>query len=292
MYDGTHQSVEELSVGNQIMGDDDDPRTIQSTTKGEGIMYRIIPNDKGPAKIFECNDQHILVLKFAAEPYVRSEEIPIVNRNPRIRLFWYEYDARNNMIVKKNDSFYYGPGKDYPKKEIAKRTAMREMARRPNLVTSDFIWEVPIKDFLTASDEVQRSCLMFKPNQVIFKSVQGRFRVILSEVIGVVPTDSQISAASWLVGAWIGGGIVNSSTIHVNENENEILKAIEQYSEILNWRCVKELHKTISDNSEWKISFMGDNDIENGFFVLLQTLNILDTKKVPPVIMTDELDQV
>ncbi|CAG8736791.1 21500_t:CDS:2, partial [Rhizophagus irregularis] len=117
MYDGTHQNVEELNVGNQIMGDDDNPRTIQSTTKGEGIMYRIIPNDKGPAKFFECNDQHILVLKFAAEPYMRSEEIPIINRSPRIRLFWYEYDTQNNMIVKKNDSFYYGPGEDYPKKE-------------------------------------------------------------------------------------------------------------------------------------------------------------------------------
>jgi hypothetical protein len=57
---------------------------------------------------------------------------------------------------------------------------------------------------------------MFKPNQVIFKSVQRGFRVILSEVIGDVPTDSQVSAASWLVGAWIGG-IVNSPTIHVND---------------------------------------------------------------------------
>ncbi|GBC03987.1 hypothetical protein RclHR1_05440005 [Rhizophagus clarus] len=291
MYDGTHKSVEELDIGNQIMGDDDSPRTIQSTTKGEGTMYRIIPNNKGPAKFFECNDQHILVLKFAAKPYVRSEEIPIVNRSPRIRLFWYEYDVRNNMIVKKNDSFYYGPGKDYPKKEVAKRAAMREIERRPNLVTSDFIWEVPIKDFLTASDEVQRSCLMFKPNRVIFKSVQGRFRVVLSEILRVNPTDSQILAASWLVGAWIGGGIMNSPAIYVNENENEILKAIGQYSETLNWKFMKELQKSISECSEWKITFMDDNN-ENGFLALLQMLNILDTKKVPPAIMTDELDQV
>ncbi|POG62785.1 hypothetical protein GLOIN_2v1692587 [Rhizophagus irregularis DAOM 181602=DAOM 197198] len=119
------------------------------------------------------------------------------------------------MIVKKNDSFYYGPGEDYPKKEVAKRAAIREMARRPNLVSSNFIWEIPIKDFLTASDEVQRSCLMFKPNQVIFKSVQGRFRVILSKILGVNPTNSQISAASWLVGAWFGGGIVKSPIIYV-----------------------------------------------------------------------------
>jgi hypothetical protein len=99
------------------------------------------------------------------------------------------------------------------------------MREDPIFAASDFIWEVPIKDFLTASDEVQRSCLMFKPNQVIFKSVQGGFRVILSEVIGDVPTDSQVSAASWLVGAWIGAPTM---------------------------KMKMSLHKTISDNSEWK----------------------------------------
>ncbi|PKB93499.1 hypothetical protein RhiirA5_507950 [Rhizophagus irregularis] len=45
---------------------------------------------------------------------------------------------------------------------------------------------------------------------------------------------------------------------------------------MLNWRYMKELHKAKLDDSEWKISFMSDNDIEN----------------VPSVIMTDELDQV
>ncbi|CAB5194847.1 unnamed protein product [Rhizophagus irregularis] len=99
------------------------------------------------------------------------------------------------MIVKKNDSFYYGPGEDYPKKEVAKRAAIREMARRPNLVSSNFIWEIPIKDFLTASDEVQRTKFL---------------------------ESTQISAASWLVGAWFGGGIVKSPIIYVNENENGI----------------------------------------------------------------------
>ena len=38
MYDGTHQNVENLIVGNQIMGDDSTSRIIQSTTKGEGVM--------------------------------------------------------------------------------------------------------------------------------------------------------------------------------------------------------------------------------------------------------------
>ncbi|GBC25073.2 signal recognition particle receptor subunit alpha-like [Rhizophagus irregularis DAOM 181602=DAOM 197198] len=50
--------------------------------------------------------------------------------------------------------------------------------------------------------------------------------------------------------------------------------------------------KTISYDSEWKISFMSDNDIETGFLVHLQTLDILDTKKVLPFIMTDEIYQV
>ncbi|CAG8494396.1 17261_t:CDS:10, partial [Funneliformis caledonium] len=288
MYDGTYKNVEELTVGNQIMGDDNSPRTIQSTTRGEGSMYRIFPNDKGPAEPFECNDQHILVLKFAANPFIQSGEIPITGFHPRIRLFWYEYDEVNNMIVKKTDSYYYGPGKLYLKKEAAKKAAIQDMARKPNLAITDFIWEVPVKDFLTASYDVRRNCLMFKPSKVIFKVAQGKFRIILSEILGIDPTDSQISAAAWLVGAWISNGLETSPTICVNENEIEIVKAMEKHGETLNWKCIKDN----SNKEQQRISFIHGSGFESEFLRLLRMLDILDAKKVPPVIMTDELDQV
>ncbi|GES85505.1 signal recognition particle, alpha subunit, N-terminal-domain-containing protein [Rhizophagus clarus] len=67
--------------------------------------------------------------------------------------------------------------------------------------------------------------------------VQGRFRSIISEILGIDPTDPQM--------------------LH------------EQYCEMLNWKCMKELHETVSDDLEWKKFLYGDNDIENGILQML-----------------------
>lgn len=59
MYDGTKKIVEEIEVGDRLMGDDSTPRNVLSTTSGMEEMYRIIPS-KGAA--FSVNRSHILTL--------------------------------------------------------------------------------------------------------------------------------------------------------------------------------------------------------------------------------------
>ncbi|CAB5355399.1 unnamed protein product [Rhizophagus irregularis] len=162
------------------MGDDENPRTIQFTTKDRSIMYRVIPNIKGPAKFFDN-----ILLYSNLMPSHTCEEY---------------YDHKKNDLSITVSA-----------KIITKRVAMREMRRPP-----DFILEIPIKDFFARQMKLSyaRKILSFRTS------------------------------------------------------------------------------KTISYDSEWKISFMSDNDIETGFLVHLQTLDILDTKKVLPFIMTDEIYQV
>lgn len=60
MYNGSIKNVEDIIVGDQLMGDDSKPRTVKSTTKGNGNLYKVIPTKE---KSFICNDVHILTLK-------------------------------------------------------------------------------------------------------------------------------------------------------------------------------------------------------------------------------------
>ncbi|PKC63327.1 hypothetical protein RhiirA1_463913 [Rhizophagus irregularis] len=94
------------------------------------------------------------------------------------------------------------------------------VGEKPRLAISDYIWEIPIKDFLAASNEVQRSCLMPKLSLNLSKEYFALF-----------------------------------------------FQTIEQCNKMLNWRCMKELHKTIVDDSEWKFFY----DIENRFAGYLDT---------------------
>jgi superfamily II DNA or RNA helicase len=60
MYDGTFKNVEDIIVGDIIMGDDSLPRTILSLARGSEMMYDIV-STKGNS--YRVNESHILSLK-------------------------------------------------------------------------------------------------------------------------------------------------------------------------------------------------------------------------------------
>lgn len=61
MYDGTTKKVQDVKVGDFLMGDDSHPRRVESVCSGKEEMFRITPI-KGDN--FECNRSHILSLRY------------------------------------------------------------------------------------------------------------------------------------------------------------------------------------------------------------------------------------
>lgn len=61
MWDGTIKPVEDIQVGDKLMGDDSTPRTVLSTTAGFGNLYKVTPKKGDP---YIVNDVHILSLKY------------------------------------------------------------------------------------------------------------------------------------------------------------------------------------------------------------------------------------
>ena len=59
MFNGSIKEVQDVVVGDKLMGDDSTPRTVLSTTKGAGEMYKVISRGGIP---YGCNADHILCL--------------------------------------------------------------------------------------------------------------------------------------------------------------------------------------------------------------------------------------
>ncbi len=76
MFDGSIKKVEDITVGEKIMGDDSKPRNILSTTSGREKMYRVIPVKGSP---YVVNESHILSLKMNADAggYRKDEIVDI-----------------------------------------------------------------------------------------------------------------------------------------------------------------------------------------------------------------------
>ncbi len=63
MYDGTRKKVQDIQVGEKLMGDDSTPRTVQELFRGQDIMMRIVPKDQchAPFVVNQCHKLSLLV---------------------------------------------------------------------------------------------------------------------------------------------------------------------------------------------------------------------------------------
>lgn len=62
MFDGSIKKVEDVVKGDQLMGPDSKPRNVLGISRGQEMMYDVIPNKKDWLK-WGCNESHILSLK-------------------------------------------------------------------------------------------------------------------------------------------------------------------------------------------------------------------------------------
>ena len=68
MFDGTVKPVEDVIVGDELMGDDSTPRKVLSLARGREKLYRVVPSH---GDSWVCNESHILSLKCSTETKTR-----------------------------------------------------------------------------------------------------------------------------------------------------------------------------------------------------------------------------
>lgn len=83
MFDGSIKLVQDVRVGDQLMGDDNTKRTVQELFRGNDEMVRILPA-KGES--FEVNKDHVLSLKFANDACVHKR---MDETYPKYHAEWY-----------------------------------------------------------------------------------------------------------------------------------------------------------------------------------------------------------
>jgi hypothetical protein len=79
MYDGNMKNVQDVNVGDIIMGDDSTPRNVIETCHNSDEMFKVIPNKGEP---YTVNKQHKLVLKSSGfNRYKKGEIVEITVEN-------------------------------------------------------------------------------------------------------------------------------------------------------------------------------------------------------------------
>ncbi len=131
MYDGTIKMVQDINVGDTLMGDDSTPRKVLSLANGIDDMYDIIPvkGDK-----YTVNSEHILVLKYNSIGITYNKRQP----NKPYRADYFD----NNKIRKLAKSF--------ETREEAELFLKQYDSENSRTV------EIEVKDFLNLSKSMQK----------------------------------------------------------------------------------------------------------------------------------------
>lgn len=80
MFDGTSKEVENVAVGDLLMGPDSKPREVKNLTRGNGQMFRIVPNKGAP---WVCSEHHILTVRNTNGTYEKHTAGDYARHSPR-----------------------------------------------------------------------------------------------------------------------------------------------------------------------------------------------------------------
>jgi superfamily II DNA or RNA helicase len=185
MYDGTIKEVQDIKVGDILMGDDSTPRKVLNLGRGVDEMYKI-SNVKGDEYI--VNSEHLLCLKYSLLPKIKDN----INRNV-YEITWFDCELVKNRYKSysyknKNKNDVYNDAVDYKKKYVDIN------------INKDII--ISVQNYLKLSKNIKYYLKDYK-TMINFNQ-------------------KHIDLDAYFIGLWLGDG--NSNKSEISNQDSRILK--------------------------------------------------------------------
>jgi P4 family phage/plasmid primase-like protien len=256
MSDGSIKKVQDIKLGDKLMGDDSKPRNVLRLIRGNDTMCEIIPY-KGDS--FKVNLDHILSLMATdTMSYCWSK-----NEN-RYKLTWQELingiptKKCKNFPVKYEGKLLYKKSTIYYDDKHTAEKAINEF-KKQLLESNKIIKKGDIID-ISVRDYMKYSKLFGENNYYLFKK-------------GVEYPEQELKLDPYLIGYWLGDGISSKSAIVTAEKEiiDYFTNGIKDYN--LKLYFEREYHYRISSGIKKKDS--------NYFLTCLKNYNLIKNKHIP-----------
>ena len=289
---GESKKVEDIRIGDQLMGPDSQPRQVLQLDNGEERLFRIIPERSSDQQDMIVTRNHILIL--------RLYNIPIIFYDSETSIWNFTFWEKEDKNIK-----------DYPKKNILQFKSYEEAKTKEQQIktTSLYLeWEMTVLDFLSdkITNELRSSSQMIRTSALYFPiQSDNNLQDLLSLHFGKTKcTHEFLRLTAWLLGIWItSASSLNPGKIFENTTENnlkmffsidpfsdnykEIKNALLHWTELagVSYEIKEEKNKECKECKEEVIVL----DIKNSNFQpVLQFYNLLNQPdKFPSSLLTD-----
>lgn len=174
MYDGSIKMVQDIKIGDVLMGDDSNPRNVLSLARGKEEMFEISHTLHNESYI--VNKSHILTLKMSNNKKLNDRK----DRNSFV-VKW--FDCKD--IKLKSKHFNYSKSKKQDVYTIAKIFFEN--------INEDKIVDIPLTDYLKLKKQIQSHLQGFK--------------------VGVEFPEQELDFDPYIIGLWLGDGSSSQSAI-------------------------------------------------------------------------------
>jgi len=170
MIDGSSKPVQDIQVGDKLMGDDSTARTVQQLFRGYSDMYDIIPikGDK-----FTVNGEHDLVVKIANMSFIRKQ------KDGRFRVDWCEYKPNEPIVLKLRMATFAT--------EIQAQDHLNTLEVNGQCTKKGDILIMTVHQYLNLSKTMQSFLYLYRPEIVKYPS-------------------KNVKIDPWFLGYWLGNG--------------------------------------------------------------------------------------
>ena len=287
-FDGTIKKVENIKIGEYLIGDDGTKRKVLNTIHGFGEMYKVIQS-RGDNYI--VNSEHILSL--------RMPDHKVIFWSTEKQGWQMVYlDAKNQKIYSKSIRALKSPGIECPEcsiilssnlnrhyrrihkdKEIPKSIRKNPTVNPPNdceEVRNSYIEMEKFAKTITADNTIDISIQDYLKSHNTFKSRLTGFK---SECVQW--DKKEVSLDPYILGLWLGDGTSKSSQI--TTEDKEIVDYLKEYCLKNNQRLYQEKRsETTRHDFHYTLygSKRGDTST-NTLLCGLKKYNLIDNKHIP-----------
>jgi hypothetical protein len=214
MFDGTLKNVEDIQVGDVIMGDDSTPRNILTLGTGKDQMYKI-EDVKGES--YTVNSEHILTLKYTNSKIIQDDK-----KEGRYRVKW--FDNKKVAIISKNFSY----------KKTSKEEAYKEAKDFLDTIVEEKVCDIPIKKYLNLSKNLK-------------EDLKGLYT-------GIEFKEKELEFDPYILGIWLGDGHHDCTYITNQDSAviNYLTKTLNKYNCYLQYTDNYSYGINSCDNSKKK----------------------------------------
>jgi phage/plasmid-associated DNA primase len=201
MHDGSLKNVENIGIGEKLMGDDSTQRTVKQLFRGKDAMYKITPK-KG--KSYVVNSKHRLALKYKGYNIVSWSA-----KNNAWIVKWCEFCEKKGFIHR---SMHFKVNKEVNKDDIynkAYKYKINNEKENKNFIEQGHKIRIRVKDYLKLPNEIKSLFLGYRCKVDFPKK--------------------DIDIDPWILGYWLGRSSITNANNEITTEDNVVLEYFKTY---------------------------------------------------------------